>query len=273
MLIHLTYRNIKQKQKEILNMKRILALILAGVMVFALVACTGTKVEVEDDTTIDVEAPNTDAEPSDTPDPTPEVKDEVETPVEDKKPETTPEVKPSEDKKPAEKPTEDKKPEVKPEQIPVVKPEEKPAEPEIKDEPKPEEKPAETPAGATMGDTMLAVFRANRDRSIDDIANACISDKSIQFFGMTAPMEEGFFPEFDGDVKGFTKCVKFGPAMGSIAFSGLVFEVSGDANAFADDLKSRANPRWNICVEAEQTICEVYGNKVFFLMCPKSLGE
>ena len=254
-------------------MKRILALILAGVMVFALVACTGTKVEVEDDAAIDVEAPATDAETEETPDPTPEIKEEVETPAEDKKPEAKPEAAPSEDKKPAEKPAEDKKPaatpEVKPETTPEVKPEEKPAEPEVK----PEEKPTESPAGATMGDTMLAVFRANRDRSIDDIANACISDKSIQFFGMTAPMEEGFFPEFDGDVKGFTKCVKFGPAMGSIAFSGLVFEVSGDVSAFADDLKSRANPRWNICVEAEQTICEVYGNKVFFLMCPKSLGE
>ena len=253
-------------------MKRILALILAGVMVFALVACTSNKVEIEDEP-IDVEAPATDAKTEETPDPTPEIKEEVETPAEDKKPEAKPEAAPSEDKKPAEKPAEDKKPaatpEVKPETTPEVKPEEKPAEPEVK----PEEKPTESPAGATMGDTMLAVFRANRDRSIDDIANACISDKSIQFFGMTAPMEEGFFPEFDGDVKGFTKCVKFGPAMGSIAFSGLVFEVSGDVSAFADDLKSRANPRWNICVEAEQTICEVYGNKVFFLMCPKSLGE
>lgn len=248
-------------------MKRILALILAGVMVFALVACTSNKVEIEDEP-IDVEAPAEDAKPSDTPDPTPEVK-----PAEDKKPADTPSAKPAD--KPAAKP--EVKPEAKPEQTPAakpeVKPEEKPAEPEVKDEPKPEEKPAESPAGNTMGDTMLAVFRANRDKSVDDIANACISDKSIQFFGMTAPMEEGFFPEFDGDVKGFSKCVKFGPAMGSIAFSGLVFEVSGDANAFANDLKSRANPRWNICVEAEQTICEVYGNKVFFLMCPKSLGE
>ena len=250
-------------------------------MVFALVACTSSKVEIEDEP-IDVEAPAEDstendasenapaedAKPSDTPDPTPEVK-----PAEDKKPADTPSAKPAD--KPTAKP--EVKPEAKPEQTPAakpeVKPEEKPAEPEVKDEPKPEEKPAEAPAGATMGDTMLAVFRANRDKSVDDIANACISDKSIQFFGMTAPMEEGFFPEFDGDVKGFSKCVKFGPAMGSIAFSGLVFEVSGDANAFANDLKSRANPRWNICVEADQTVCEVSGNRVFFLMCPKTLGE
>ncbi len=253
-------------------MKRILALIMAGVMIFALVACTNTEVEIEDDP-IDVEAPEVEAPGEDAPEAT---DDPLEAPAEDgapeQKPEVKPEAKPEEDKKPANTPA--AKPEVKPEAKPEVKPEVKPEPPVEPEAPEaPSEDKTEAPAGATMGDTMLAVFRANRDKSVDDIANACISDKSIQFFGMTAPMEEGFFAEFDGDVKGFSKCVKFGPAMGSIAFSGLVFEVTGDADAFAADLKSRANPRWNICVEAEQTICEVYGNKVFFLMCPKSLGE
>jgi hypothetical protein len=36
-------------------------------------------------------------------------------------------------------------------------------------------------------------------------------------------------------------------------------------------LKDNADPRWNICVEAEETVCEQVGNKVFFVMCPKSL--
>ena len=257
-------------------MKRILALILAVLMLTALVACQKAPVEDEvidvenpeietpvDDDAPEAELPEEDPTPEETPDPTPEVKPEGK-PAEDKKPATKPEVKP------------EAKPEVKPEEKPAEpteKPAEKPAEtPEVTPE-VPEEKPAETPEGKTTGDIMLSIFRANRDKSIDDIANACISDKSIQFFGMTAPMEEGFFPEFDGDVKGFSKCVKFGPAMGSIAFSGLIFEVSGDADAFAKELKSRANPRWNICVEADQTVCEVYGNRVFFLMCPKTLGE
>ncbi len=253
-------------------MKRILALILAALMLTALVACQKDEVEIEDelidvenpDVTDDpIEVPAEDEAPEETPDPTPEVK---------------PGEKPAEDKKPAEKPAEDKKPAAKPEAKPEVKPEEKPADPAPEAKPEPEapvepEAPEAPSAGETTGDIMLSIFRANRDKSLDDIANACISDKSIQFFGMTAPVEEGFFAEFDGDVKGFSKCVKFGPAMGSIAFSGMIFEVSGDAEAFAKDLKSRANPRWNICVEADQTVCEVYGNRVFFLMCPKTLGE
>lgn len=256
-------------------MKRILALLLAMLMVFALVACGGEKVETEDEK-IEIETPESDVEapvedapdadveapasPEETPDPTPAAKDEP-------KPSAKPAVK--DEAKP------EVKDEAKPAPAPEVKPEEKPAEKVEEPEEKPEEKPAETTpsSGKTTGDIMLSVFRANRDKSLDEIANACISDPSIQFFGMTAPMEEGFFIEFDGDVKGFDKCVKFGPAMGSIAFSGMIFEVSGDAAAFAKELKERANPRWNICVEADQTVCEVYGNRVFFLMCPKTLGE
>ena len=257
-------------------MKRILALMLAVLMLTALVSCKNENVEDEVDfinpdspevetpaeDSLETDAPAEDEAPEEIPDPTPEVKDEV-------KPEAKPENKPA--SKPADKV--ETKPEVKPEEKPA-EPTEKPAEtPEVTPEVPEEEKPAETPSGKTTGDIMLSVFRANRDKSLDDIANACISHESIQFFPMTMPVEDSFFAEFDGDVTGFDKCVKFGPAMGSIAFSGMIFEVSGDAEAFAKELKSRANPRWNICVEADQTVCEVYGNRVFFLMCPKTLGE
>lgn len=238
-------------------MKKLLALLMATLLAFSLVACKGgnsgeeitppgeDEVIVDDALENDVEAPEEDFEV--------ETEDEaIDTPAE--KPDSTPAVKP--ENKPAEKP--ENTPAAKPEQTPEVKP---------------EEKPEETPEAGktTTGATMLSIFRANKDKTPEAIANACLADKSIQFMSMTTPMEEGFFMEFDGDVKGFDSCVKFGPAMGSIAFSGFVFEVSGDANAFANDLKSRANPRWNICVEADETVCEVYGNKVFFLMCPSSL--
>ncbi len=233
---------------------------MATLMLFSLVACRDSnetdvtapgeeEIIVDDSLENDVEAPEEDVEV--------ETEDEaIDTPAE--KPDSTPAVKP--ENKPAEKP--ENTPAAKPEQTPEVKP-------EVKPEETPEAKPE---AGkTTTGATLLSIFRANKDKTPEEIANACLADKSIQFMSMTTPMEEGFFMEFDGDVKGFDSCVKFGPAMGSIAFSGFVFEVSGDANAFANDLKSRANPRWNICVEADETVCEVYGNKVFFLMCPSSL--
>ena len=65
----------------------------------------------------------------------------------------------------------------------------------------------------------------------------------------------------------------FAPMIGTIPFVGYVFTLAegADAEAFVKTLSDNANPRWNICTEAEDTIIEAVGNKVFFLMCPKSL--
>ena len=63
--------------------------------------------------------------------------------------------------------------------------------------------------------------------------------------------------------------------IGSIAFVGYVFELDAgaDANAFVKELTDNANPRWNICVEAEETVSAVEGSKVFFCMSPLSFEE
>ena len=60
--------------------------------------------------------------------------------------------------------------------------------------------------------------------------------------------------------------------MGSIAFVGYVFtlEDGADVDAFKATLEANANPRWQICVTADETIIENVGNTVFFLMCPAS---
>ena len=44
-----------------------------------------------------------------------------------------------------------------------------------------------------------------------------------------------------------------------------------DGEAFMQTLKDNADMRWNICVEAEETVVGQSGNKVFFVMCPTSL--
>ena len=61
--------------------------------------------------------------------------------------------------------------------------------------------------------------------------------------------------------------------IGTIPFVGYVFDLAEDADveAFMTTLQENANMRWNICTEAEQTVIASYGDKVFFLMCPKSL--
>ena len=75
------------------------------------------------------------------------------------------------------------------------------------------------------------------------------------------------------DITGFEEAVGFMPMIGTIPFMGYVFSLAdgADVDAFIATLETNANPRWNICTEAEQTVIKAVGNKVFFLMCPKSL--
>ena len=133
-------------------------------------------------------------------------------------------------------------------------------------------------SGDTLGTTLLAVFtktaEENPDMTAEEIANIVISDPVIQFGPVTMPIEAGFLSGFDNfEVKGFEEGVMFAPMIGSIAFVGYVFTLAdgADTAAFISDLEANANPRWNICVEAEETVTGSVGNKVFFLMCPMSI--
>ena len=174
-----------------------------------------------------------------------------------------------EEEKPAQKPAE--KPEEKPQQsAPEAKPEAE--KPETKPE---EEKPA---APATLGKTLLADFKAKASSgmSAQAIAEALMTNPAIKFAGGAMPVEEGLLSGFDNaEIKGFKEGSMFAPMIGSIAFVGYVFELADgtDASAFISTLEKNANLRWNICVAAEEMVTGVSGNKVFFVMCPKSLEE
>ena len=63
--------------------------------------------------------------------------------------------------------------------------------------------------------------------------------------------------------------------IGSIPFVGYIFilEDGADVDTFAQNLLDNCNPRWNICVTADETFCEVSGNTVFFLMSPAGTDE
>lgn len=156
----------------------------------------------------------------------------------------------------------------------------KPAETE-KEEPKKEEVKEEVKEETkeeTLGQTLLADFN-NRvtDSSLtaQQLADALITNEAILFMGGTVPVEPGWLSGFSADITGFKEGVSFGPMMGSIAFIGYVFELEegSDVEAFMETLKSNADPRWQICVEAEETIVASAGNKVFFLMCPRGLEQ
>ena len=126
--------------------------------------------------------------------------------------------------------------------------------------------------GGMMWDAFLAEMKENPTAAPIDVANVLIANEAIQFMGGTMEMEPGWFMGFTNDVTGFAKAAQFGPMMTGVAFMGYIFtlEEGADVNAFMSTLADNADPRWNICVEADQTVIGAYDNTVFFLMCPLS---
>ena len=180
---------------------------------------------------------------------------------EEKEPEKEPE------KKPESKP--EVKPEAKPEEKPQVKPEEKPA-------PAPETKPEAT---QSVGNTLLSDFKAKAGShsSAVSLAEALVANPSISNIGCGAmPVEPGFLTGFDNaEIKGFKEGAMFAPMIGTIPFVGYVFILEDGTNAsdFISTLKSSANLRWNVCTSADEMVAGSSGNKVFFVMSPKTFEE
>ena len=92
---------------------------------------------------------------------------------------------------------------------------------------------------------------------------------------MSAEMEEGFLMGFSADITGFDKAVMFAPMIGAIPFVGYIFELSSadDCEAFCAMLLENCDPRWNICTEADETVCGSADNLVFFVMCSNEQAE
>jgi len=128
----------------------------------------------------------------------------------------------------------------------------------------------------TVGSTLYADFKSKIDGTAQEIADGIIANSIIPFQGATMPVEPGLLTGFNNaEITGFSEGVMFAPMMGTIPFVGYVFvlEDGTDVDAFKQTLKDNADLRWNICTEAEELTVESEGNKVFFLMSPKSFEE
>lgn len=137
---------------------------------------------------------------------------------------------------------------------------------------------ADTSDGTT-GEILLADFKTriseNADLTPQELADGILTNSIIEFSTATSVAEGNTLSGFSADIKGYEDGVMFGPMIGSIPFIGYIFTVpeDGDVDAFVETLQTNADPRWNICVEADETVVEAVGNTVFFLMCPRSLEE
>ena len=148
-------------------------------------------------------------------------------------------------------------------------------EPPVHETPTPSVAPSETPAGESMGQALLQDFtdrvNAEPDIGAEELAKALLENPVIEFSGDAVPVEQGLLTGFGNtEITGFAQGAMFAPMIGTIPFVGYVFvlDEGADAEAFVQTLKDNADPRWNICTEADETIAEHVGNTVFFVMCP-----
>ena len=129
--------------------------------------------------------------------------------------------------------------------------------------------------GESIGQSLLQEFhRIKQEKpeiTAQEMADSVLALDFIQFEGATMPVEQGFLTGFNNaEITGFKEGVMFAPMIGSIPFVGYVFTLEDGTNAasFVDMLRENADPRWNICTEAEETVVESAEDMVFFVMCP-----
>ena len=129
--------------------------------------------------------------------------------------------------------------------------------------------------GDILWNEFLTVMDEDASAPVTEIANAVAMHESIPFMAGAAEVAPGYLAGFDVEIDGFKSGASFGPMMSSIAFVGYVFELEDDADldAFLTKLSKNSNPRWQMCVTADQTVIGAYNNTVFFLMCPNSNGS
>ncbi len=127
--------------------------------------------------------------------------------------------------------------------------------------------------GETLWEAFETTMNDNPSSTAVDAAFMLSMHESIPFMAGSAEIMPGYLAGFNNyEVTGFKSGAMFGPMMGSVAFIGYTFELEegADVEGFMTSLTDNCDPRWNICVEADQTVVGAYNNMVFFLMCPNS---
>ena len=135
-------------------------------------------------------------------------------------------------------------------------------------------------APETLGEHLLVDFEdrlaENGDLTAQELADGILTNELLQFAGGAMPVEEGYLTGFGNtEITGFSEGVMFAPMIGTIPFVGYVFVLENEAAVedFVTTLTENADPRWNICTEAEETVVGSVATKVFFVMCPKTLEQ
>ena len=136
----------------------------------------------------------------------------------------------------------------------------------------------EEAAPDTLGQQLFHEFNAkveNGEKDVQALADALLQSGMLPFDGLSMEVVPGWLMGFTADVEGFEKAVMFGPAIGAIPFVAYVFQLENAeaTETFCAKLLETADPRWNICTEADETVCGSAENLVFFVMCSNEQAE
>ena len=103
-----------------------------------------------------------------------------------------------------------------------------------------------------------------------DEADRISYEEFISYQLSVMPVEVGseWLSGFDVAPTGYSEAYCYQPMMMGQAFIGYIFRVAEgtDVEAFKTSLTENCNARWNICTMANTTVCENYGNLVYFSM-------
>lgn len=129
--------------------------------------------------------------------------------------------------------------------------------------------------GYAYFEKFLEIKKADSTKNAEAIANDIINSNLGNAFQwpMVMSVEPGLLTGINGEVDGFESAVTFGPGMMGVAFMGYVFDLAegADVAAFVKMLGENANPRWNVCTEAEMTAIGAYKNSVILVMCEREI--
>lgn len=112
-----------------------------------------------------------------------------------------------------------------------------------------------------------------KDKNLENVAKALAENEILKIELDVATIgKNDYISGFKSEIKEFKNAVVLRPFIGTIPFIAYIFEVE-NPESFAENLKTNADLRWNVCTEAEDLEVTNVDNYVFIVMSPKNFDE
>ena len=134
-----------------------------------------------------------------------------------------------------------------------------------------EQKQEENTVAQTLGRQFESEIENERD--IEKVTKKIAENEILEISVDASQVKRGdYLSGFQKEIKDFKNAYVIRPMIGTIPFIAYIFEVE-NSSEFAEELKSSADLRWNICTEADEMHVVVRGDYVFFVMSPKNFEQ